>query len=406
MKFGKFNSVEELQKAYAQLEKAFTKKCQQLSELTAKAQKAATKLSDKSAANAEQLCVPAVGVADVNGKAANVNMVDGASVVDKQSGASNAAINASNAASEQTEHTNEQPDCATADTANDDTDDLPWWMDDNHPVDGVPVNPSVAAEQNSDPSVDDDCKSGGVAACSVADETNAVCVDNQNAASTNVAEQANRASVGQIANQDGGGEPQKKTESAVSENQFESSAKSANQTNVAVQLNQTKSAAKNENQGGVLEKTSLVESSANGVSKGNVGEIQGTNIQNSYKNDIAQANTVAKSGSTTESVNGGVKTDGTSEASPPFVEDTASREATAVAVPDEKSNGEVTSNATMQAAIKQFIEQNPQFIAELLAKSSPCAPVVMTGGGSFQLVAPNRPKTIKEASALAKKLFE
>lgn len=320
MKFGKFNSVEELQKAYAQLEKAFTKKCQQVSELTAKAQK-------------------------------------------------------------------------TAD------DDLPWWMDDNHPVDGVPVNPSVAAEQNSDTSVADDCKSGGVAACSVADNTNAVCADNQNAVSDNAAEQVNRASVAQVANQGVGGE-QQNNENAAGENKSESTANDVSKNGGGERLNsesveqakQTKSAA---DEARPIDTANAAKTNTHCITPENTQE-NNTNNHNSYM--AKPDNAVVECG--------GVKTNGTSEASPPFVEDTASREAAAVAVPDEKSNGEVTSNATMQAAIKQFIEQNPQFIAELLAKSSPCAPVVMTGGGSFQLAAPNRPKTIKEASTLAKKLFE
>ncbi len=313
MKYGKFNSVAELQNAYAHLERAFTQKCQQLAELKAKIAQAQTQPSGGEAC----------------GK------------TNKSSGAAKTAKDVANDVADNVAN-------IFADDMADDDYDLPWWMDDNHPVDGVAVNPSVAAADGSD----------------------------------NVA----------VGNKD-------KSHECIE------------------QVNQVDSAAK--------------------TNRADFGEIQSTNIQNSYNNDVAQANSdIAQVNAVADVANSGdvegvsdvpkydndvnnvtqcdnaisnaaeYKKDGTSEMSPPSADDTASREAAAVAVPDEKSNGVVSTSATMQAAIRQFVEQNPQFIAELLAKSSASVPVVMTGGGNFQLAAPNRPKTIKEASALAKKLFE
>lgn len=58
--------------------------------------------------------------------------------------------------------------------------------------------------------------------------------------------------------------------------------------------------------------------------------------------------------------------------------------------------------------LQQYLESNPQLAFKLLQAQvpTPTAPTVMTGGGTMSLALPSRPKTIKEATLMAQKLFE
>ena len=57
--------------------------------------------------------------------------------------------------------------------------------------------------------------------------------------------------------------------------------------------------------------------------------------------------------------------------------------------------------------LQQYLLDNPQIAQKLLhAVQKEFAPAVMSGGGNVTLTPPNRPKTIKEASLMAKELFK
>ena len=68
-----------------------------------------------------------------------------------------------------------------------------------------------------------------------------------------------------------------------------------------------------------------------------------------------------------------------------------------------------SGNATpTDEQLQQYLEQNPTVAFKLLQcqMPTPTAPTVMTGGGSMSLALPSKPKTIKEATLMAQKLFE
>lgn len=71
---------------------------------------------------------------------------------------------------------------------------------------------------------------------------------------------------------------------------------------------------------------------------------------------------------------------------------------------DTSSNDLVPTDEQLQ----QYLESNPQLAFKLLQAQvpTPTAPTVMTGGGTMSLALPSRPKTIKEATVMAQKLFE
>jgi hypothetical protein len=58
--------------------------------------------------------------------------------------------------------------------------------------------------------------------------------------------------------------------------------------------------------------------------------------------------------------------------------------------------------------LQQYLESNPTLAFKLLQAQhpTPTAPTVITGGGSMSLALPSKPKTIKEATLMAQKLFE
>ena len=71
---------------------------------------------------------------------------------------------------------------------------------------------------------------------------------------------------------------------------------------------------------------------------------------------------------------------------------------------DTSSNDLVPTDEQLQ----QYLESNPQLALKLLQAQvpTPTAPTVMTGGGTMSLALPSKPKTIKEATLMAQKLFE
>ena len=58
--------------------------------------------------------------------------------------------------------------------------------------------------------------------------------------------------------------------------------------------------------------------------------------------------------------------------------------------------------------LQQYLEQNPTEVLKLLQLHAPApsAPTVMTGGGTMSLALPSKPKSIKEATLMAQKLFD
>ena len=58
--------------------------------------------------------------------------------------------------------------------------------------------------------------------------------------------------------------------------------------------------------------------------------------------------------------------------------------------------------------LQQYLEQNPTMALKLLQQyaPTPSAPIVMTGGGNMSLALPSKPKSIKEATLMAQKLFD
>ncbi len=58
-------------------------------------------------------------------------------------------------------------------------------------------------------------------------------------------------------------------------------------------------------------------------------------------------------------------------------------------------------------ALQQFLDQNPRLKQRLLqGVPQQMAPSLMTGGGDVSLAQPSKPRTVKEASAMAKHLFD
>ena len=106
---------------------------------------------------------------------------------------------------------------------------------------------------------------------------------------------------------------------------------------------------------------------------------------------------------------------GTSEVSPPPVEEASTTVDSSCSVPCESDTDATQSQSNPSSSpavttemVQQFLQNNPSVAYQLLHPTSNSAnpPSVMTGGGNVSMALPSRPKTIKEASILAKKLFE
>ena len=98
---------------------------------------------------------------------------------------------------------------------------------------------------------------------------------------------------------------------------------------------------------------------------------------------------------------------GTNEVTPPSqaVQGNVAVPSAVQSVPNDTPNAAQTDEI---AKVSKYLQNNPQLVAELLARAQglPVAPNVMKGGGNVSMAMPTRPKTLREASELAKKLFD
>lgn len=91
--------------------------------------------------------------------------------------------------------------------------------------------------------------------------------------------------------------------------------------------------------------------------------------------------------------------------------DTATQQCNAVSVlATPVANGNADSQATTDLTrAQQILADDPTLVDKLLrivSQSSPTPPSVMFGGGNVSMALPTRPRTIREASELAKKYFD
>lgn len=103
------------------------------------------------------------------------------------------------------------------------------------------------------------------------------------------------------------------------------------------------------------------------------------------------------------------QTDGTS-ATPPSDEEQPTTE---FAVQRQNGDDATVLNSSNPLPVKptdeqlqQYLKDNPKIVWKLLQQEREFAPTVMSGGGNVSLAMPSRPKTIKEASLMAKNLFD
>lgn len=81
-------------------------------------------------------------------------------------------------------------------------------------------------------------------------------------------------------------------------------------------------------------------------------------------------------------------------------------------VPDKGATAPEVDNRTQDKStellsqLRQILIGNPELLAGLAPKQSIAPPSVISGGGNVSMALPSRPKTLKEASEMAQKLFE
>ena len=81
-------------------------------------------------------------------------------------------------------------------------------------------------------------------------------------------------------------------------------------------------------------------------------------------------------------------------------------------VPDKGATAPEVDNRTQDKStellsqLRQILIDNPELLAGLAQKQSIAPPSVISGGGNVSMALPSRPKTLKEASEMAQKLFE
>lgn len=86
--------------------------------------------------------------------------------------------------------------------------------------------------------------------------------------------------------------------------------------------------------------------------------------------------------------------------------------ATIGTVPDKGATSPEVDNRTQDKStellsqLRQILIGNPELLAGLAPKQSIAPPSVISGGGNVSMALPSRPKTLKEASEMAQKLFE
>lgn len=72
-----------------------------------------------------------------------------------------------------------------------------------------------------------------------------------------------------------------------------------------------------------------------------------------------------------------------------------------------RSGRATSSDVPTDERMQQYLKDHPDVVFQLLQRrSAEFAPDVMSGGGNVSLALPSRPKTIKEASLMAKELFK
>lgn len=87
--------------------------------------------------------------------------------------------------------------------------------------------------------------------------------------------------------------------------------------------------------------------------------------------------------------------------------ETVPKDADADAVSASSDLAPTSKAAPTEEQLQQYLLQNPDFVQKLLQNTTAeFAPVVMSGGGNVSLAPPSRPKSIREASIMAKDLFE
>lgn len=102
--------------------------------------------------------------------------------------------------------------------------------------------------------------------------------------------------------------------------------------------------------------------------------------------------------------NGGANTDGARSTTVESVE-TVPQDACVNATPASVDPAPASTNPT-EEQLQQYLLQNPDIAQKLLQNvQAEFAPAVMCGGGNVPLAPPSRPKSIKEASLMAKDLF-
>lgn len=102
--------------------------------------------------------------------------------------------------------------------------------------------------------------------------------------------------------------------------------------------------------------------------------------------------------------------DGTNAATSPT---TYGAQSTAIGtVPDKGVTAPEVDNRTQDKStellsqLRQILTGNPELLEGLAPKQSIAPPSVISGGGNVSMALPSRPKTLKEASEMAQKLFE
>lgn len=122
-----------------------------------------------------------------------------------------------------------------------------------------------------------------------------------------------------------------------------------------------------------------------------------TELEKSFTQKCQQLATLQKQQGTSEQ-----PTSQTVQVTPP----SQTTEQPVATIPDDKtpSSNNVTPTDEL---LQQYLDEHPELALKLLQSrlSTPVAPTVITGGGNMSLAVPSKPKTIKEATLMAKKMF-
>lgn len=142
--------------------------------------------------------------------------------------------------------------------------------------------------------------------------------------------------------------------------------------------------------------------------------VDDTNADCAHVNDTQKPKTLASARDAAtklfESNNTLLTPDGTSVETPPSSAEQSTTVDSADTVPQSEFgapvlDGHATAFSPTESQLQQYLLQNPKIAWQLLQQTSQ-PPQIMTGGGNVSLALPSRPKTIKEASLMAKQLFK